>query len=72
MNVVITTPDVTLVNSTNAAQTLTMVIDSPGQVMLTSSGAPGNNFDLGGSITLSSSTASGDYTGTFNVTADYQ
>jgi hypothetical protein len=39
---------------------------------MTSSGEPGINFDLGGSITLSSATADGTYSGTMNVTVDYQ
>lgn len=72
MVVRITAPNVTLVNATNASQTLTLVVDSPGTVMLTSSGAPGNDFDLGGSITFNSTTASGNYSGKFNVTVDYQ
>lgn len=70
--VVITAPDVTLVNQSDATKTLTMRVDSPGQVLLTSSGKPGTNFDLGGSITLSSTTATGNYSGTFSVTVDYQ
>ena len=68
----IAAPNVTLVNQSNASQTLTLVVDNPGTVTLTSSGAPGNDFQLGGSITLSSSTADGTYAGTFNVTVDYQ
>jgi hypothetical protein len=72
MMVNITAPDVKLVNSTDSSQVLTMVVDNPGQVMLTSSGVPGVNFDLGGSIKLNSSAGSGDYTGTFAVTVDYQ
>ena len=72
MVVRITAPNVTLINSADASQTLSMVVDNPGQVMLTSSGAPGNDFDLGGSVTLNSTTASGTYVGTFNVTAEYQ
>ncbi|HEY8592271.1 MAG TPA: DUF4402 domain-containing protein [Sphingomicrobium sp.] len=72
MVVRITAPDVTLVNSTDPSQTLKMVVDAPASVALTSSGAPGNNFELGGSITLSSTTAGGDYTGTFDVIAEYQ
>jgi hypothetical protein len=39
--------------------------------MLTNSGPPGTDFSLGGTITLSSSTVSGTYSGTFNVTVDY-
>jgi hypothetical protein len=72
MTVNITAPDVRLVNTTDSTQVLTMVVDNPGQVVLTSSGVPGVNFDLGGSITLNSTASSGDYTGTFAVTVDYQ
>lgn len=68
----ITAPDVILTNTANPGQTIRMVVDNPGTVTLTSSGAPGNDFDLGGSITLSSATESGSYVGTFNVTAEYQ
>jgi hypothetical protein len=68
----ITAPSVTLVNQADPTNTLIMTVDSPGTVTLTSSGAPGNNFDLGGTITLSSTTATGDYQGTFAVTVDYQ
>jgi hypothetical protein len=68
----ITAPSVTLVNQADPTKTLVMTVDSPGTVTLTSSGQPGSNFDLGGTITLSSTTATGDYQGTFNVTVDYQ
>lgn len=72
MVVRITAPNVTLVNQADPTQTLTLVVDNPGQVTLTSSGMPGNDFNLGGSITLSSSTPTGTYSGTFQVTVDYQ
>jgi hypothetical protein len=72
MTVLITTPAVTLTNQSDPTQTLTMTVDSPGSVTMTSSGEPGINFDLGGSITLSSATADGTYSGTMNVTVDYQ
>lgn len=72
MVVLITAPDVTLVNQGDPTQTLTLVVDNPGQVTLTSSGAPGTLFSLGGAITLSSATATGTYSGTFQVTVDYQ
>ena len=72
MVVVITAPNVTMVNQADPTQKLTLVVDNPGQVTLTSSGEPGITFSLGGSVTLSSSTSTGDYTGTFNVTVDYQ
>ena len=67
----ITTPNVTLVNQSDATKTLTLVVDSPSSVVLTNSGPPGTNFSIGGSITLGSTTAAGTYTGTFNVTVNY-
>ena len=70
--VLISAPNVTMVNKNESTKTLTLVVDSPGSVLLTNSGPPGMNFSLGGSMTLSSTTASGDYVGTFNVTVDYQ
>lgn len=44
----------------------------PATVDLGSSGNNGTNFSIGGSIAVSSTTPDGVYTGTFNVTADYQ
>ena len=70
--VLISAPNVTLTNQTDSNQTLTMTVDRPPSVTLTSSGEPGVTFDVGGSIVLSSSTADGLYTGTMNVTVDYQ
>jgi hypothetical protein len=67
----ITAPNVTLVNQSDPTKTLTLVVDSPGSLALTNSGNPGVDFSLGGSISLSSSTAGGVYSGTFNVTVDY-
>jgi hypothetical protein len=67
----ITAPNVTLVNQSDSTKTLTLVTDSPASVVLTNSGPPGTNFSIGGSITLSSSTVGGTYSGTFNVTVDY-
>lgn len=72
MVVRISAPNVALVNQADPTKTLTLAVDNPGQVTLTSSGEPGNNFNLGGSITLSSTTTPGTYNGTFNVTVDYQ
>jgi hypothetical protein len=70
--VLISVPNVTLTNQTDSTQKLTLVADAPGSVTLTSSGEPGVNFDIGGSIALTSTTVDGTYTGTMNVTADYQ
>ena len=69
--VFITAPDVTMVNQSDSTKTLTLVTDAPASVVLTSSGIPGVDFSVGGSVTLNSSTASGTYVGTFNVTVDY-
>lgn len=68
----ISAPDVILKNQADATKTLTLVVDNPGTLTLPSSGSKGQNFSLGGSITLSSSAASGTYQGTFAVTVDYQ
>jgi spore coat protein U-like protein len=67
----ISAPDVTLVNQSDPTKTLTLVTDAPATILLTSSGIPGSNFSIGGSVTLSSTTAAGTYSGTFNVTVDY-
>lgn len=67
----INAPNVTMVNQSDPTKTLVLTVSSPGSVTLTSSGAPGNTFNLGGSIAVSSTTADGLYVGTFNVTVDY-
>ena len=69
--VFITAPNVTLVNQSDPTQTLTLVTDAPASVVLTNSGPPGTNFNIGGSVTLDSTTPAGTYTGTFNVTVNY-
>ena len=65
-------PDVTLVNQVDPSKSLTMTVDSPGTVTFTNSGNKGVDFPLGGSITVDSTTAGGEYVGTFQVTAEYQ
>lgn len=72
MVVNITAPDVILVNQSDPTKKVTLIVDSPGQITLTSSGPPGTLFNLGGSITLDSTTATGTYSGTFQVSVDYQ
>ena len=69
--VFISAPNVTLVNQSDATQTLTLVTDAPGTVTLANDGFPGSNFSIGGSVSISSTTASGTYVGTFNVTVNY-
>ena len=51
--------------------TLPFTVDGPGTVALGNSGATGVTFDLGGSVTVDSTTVDGTYAGTFNVTVDY-
>jgi hypothetical protein len=67
----ITAPNVILTNQSDASKTLTLVLDSPASVTMPNSGTKGVDFSLGGSITVSSTTASGTYAGTLNVTVDY-
>ena len=68
----ITAPNVTLTNQSDPTKTLTLTVDNPGSIPIPNSGQPGVNFSLGGSVTVSSTTAGGVYSGTFNVTVDYQ
>jgi hypothetical protein len=69
--VYISAPNVTLVNQSDSSKTLTLVTNAPASVFLTNSGAPGVNFSIGGSVSVSSTTPAGTYAGTFNVTVDY-
>lgn len=70
--IVINAPDVTMVNQSDTSKTLTLVVDSPGTLTLTNSGVQGQDFPIGGSVTVDSTTADGTYVGTFEVTAEYQ
>ncbi len=60
------------VTLSNGTDNLTLTPDHAATVTLTNSGAPGNDFGVGGSITVDNSTPDGDYTGVFAVTAEYQ
>jgi hypothetical protein len=66
--VTITTAASTLTGPTG---TLSFTPSAPANVTLTSSGAPGDNFTVGGSIDLTAATPEGLYTGVMNVTVDY-
>ena len=70
--VVINAPSVTLTNQSDPTKTLTLAVDAPASINLPNSGNQGINFSIGGSVSVSSSTASGVYAGTFAVTVDYQ
>lgn len=72
MSVQVTAPNVTLTNQSDSTKTLQLVPLTPANVALPNSGNPGVNFAVGGTITLSSTTADGLYVGTMNVTVDYQ
>lgn len=72
MMVTISAPNVTLVNQADTSKTLTLTVDSPGQLALPNSGNQGVTFGIGGSITLDSTTPGGTYKGTINVTVNYQ
>lgn len=68
----VTVPNVTLINQSNPSQTLLLTVDAPSTLSIPNSGSKGVDFGIGGSITLSSTTVSGTYSGTLNVTVDYQ
>jgi spore coat protein U-like protein len=69
--VYISAPNVTMVNQSDSSKTITLVTNAPATVFLTNSGAPGINFSIGGSVSVSSTTPAGTYVGTFNVTVNY-
>jgi hypothetical protein len=60
-----------LTNSTDGSKLLFTPV-APASVTLTNSGAPGKDFNLGGSIAIPSTTTDGTYSGNIEVTADYQ
>jgi hypothetical protein len=70
--VAISVPRVTLTNALDSSKTLILIPDNVAAITLANSGNPGTNVPIGGSITVSSTTPGGTYSGTFNVTADYQ
>jgi hypothetical protein len=69
MVVLISVSSAGLVNGTN---TIPYAADAPTSITLTNSGAPGIDFDVGGTLTVSGTIPGGLYSGTLNVTADYQ
>jgi hypothetical protein len=72
MTVSISAPDVTMVNAANSSQTIVMHPNAPASVAVNNSGPNGATFGVGGSMTLSSTTPDGDYSGTLTVTVNYQ
>lgn len=59
-------------NISNGTTNLLFTPSAPATVTLTNSGAPGTNFNVGGSFTIDTTTTDGVYTGNLNVTVDYQ
>jgi hypothetical protein len=72
MTILISAPNVTLTNQGDATKTLQLVPLKPASVALPNSGNQGVQFQVGGTIVVSSTTADGLYAGTMNVTVDYQ
>lgn len=66
----ITVANANLVNTADGS-TIPFTPDAPTSVTLTNSGAPGKDFNVGGSIAVTS-TADGTYSGNVEVTVDYQ
>jgi hypothetical protein len=61
-----------LVNTTSGGgELLVFTPNAPATVTLTNSGAPGNNFNVGGSIQIATTTVDGLYSGDIDVTVDY-
>ncbi len=56
----------------NGTDSIPFAADGPASITLTSSGSPGTDFDIGGSLTISPALVGGVYSGTMTVTADYQ
>jgi len=68
----VTAPNVTLINQADSSQTLLLTVDAPPTIALPNSGTKGVTFNIGGTLSLNSTTADGDYSGILNVTVDYQ
>jgi hypothetical protein len=56
---------------TNGTSTLSITPSAAASVLLTSSGTPGNDFNVGAYFPITSATTEGVYTGNLNVTVDY-
>ena len=63
---------VTSTGLVNGSDTIPFTPDAPATITLTSSGVPGVNIDVGGTLTVNGSIPGGVYTGTMTVTAQYQ
>lgn len=61
----------TLTAPGGATLTFTPTLPSGSQLTLVNSGAPGSDFNVGGSIAIAANQADGIYSGNINVTVDY-
>ncbi|MCA1654703.1 MAG: DUF4402 domain-containing protein [Sphingomicrobium sp.] len=61
----------TLTGSAGGTLTFTPTLPAGATVTLTTSGVPGNDFNVGGSFVIGTATLDGVYTGNINVTVDY-
>ena len=61
-----------LLTNANDSTTLSMTPSGAASVTLTNAGAPGTDFNIGGSIVIGSATTDGVYSGFVNVQVDYQ
>lgn len=60
-----------LINPANGSS-LVLTPVGPNSITLSNSGAPGEDFAIGGTITLTPTTGDGLYSGTVNIQVDYQ
>jgi len=70
--VLITAAPTSLTTTNGAGGTLTLTPKAPDKLTLGNSGAAGNSFTVGGSITINSSTIDGVYAGEVDVQVAYQ
>ena len=56
----------------NGIDSIPFTPDAPSSIYMPNSGAPGIDFDIGGSLSISSTLVGGTYSGTVTVTAEYQ
>jgi len=56
----------------NGVDSIPFTANGPSSVTLTNTGAPGTDFEVGGSISVAPTLVGGTYSGTINVTAQYQ
>jgi len=56
----------------NGVDSIPFTANGPASMAISNSGAPGTDFDVGGSLSISSTLVGGTYSGTMTVTAEYQ